>query len=50
LLGIGDYPKEGKQDPDLINAGKVIILINLGNNNNQTRCIFFFIIAIVCFD
>ena len=23
LLGLGNYPKKGKEDPDMINAGKV---------------------------
>lgn len=24
LLGLGNYPKKGQEDPDMINAGKVI--------------------------
>ena len=25
IMGVGDYPEKGREDPDLINAGKVKI-------------------------
>jgi 3-oxoacid CoA-transferase B subunit len=30
LLGIGKYPEPGKEDPDLINAGKETITVKTG--------------------
>lgn len=32
MLGIGPYPEEGKEDPDLINAGKETITEQLGTS------------------
>lgn len=32
LLGIGPYPKEGEQDPDVINAGKETITMAVGSS------------------
>jgi 3-oxoacid CoA-transferase subunit B len=32
LLGIGEYPEVGKEDPDLINAGKETVTIKRGGS------------------
>lgn len=31
ILGVGDYPLPGQEDPDLVNAGKVLSISYVGN-------------------
>jgi 3-oxoacid CoA-transferase len=48
VLGVGDYPEKGKENPRLINAGKVIYTAKSVNYHNCTGSILFFILLILC--
>jgi hypothetical protein len=47
---VGPYPAEGKDDADLINAGKVQKYDNIVNNNNIAWRFIFFIITIIWYN
>ena len=36
ILGVGDYPEPGQEDPDLINAGKVAQIVNYFDQESIT--------------
>lgn len=36
ILGLGDYPKPGQEDPDIINAGKESVTLLPGSSIFET--------------
>ncbi len=40
IVGMGPYPLRGKQDADIINAGKEVITEAIGHSHNRSSCAF----------
>lgn len=40
IVGMGPYPLKGKEDPDIINAGKETITEAIGHSHNRSSCAF----------
>jgi acyl CoA:acetate/3-ketoacid CoA transferase beta subunit len=45
-IGVGQYPDIKNVNPNNINAGKVIFILNLGNYHHKSRRIIFFFVKI----